>query len=167
MSARIGNPQQVNFPATALGTVAGISIALQNSGWALFISALLTYTATGTQGGRQIVIEFDDVAGRVVWLTKAPSQILAGQTVILALASRIQGDNIELRTLQQITASGLNVLDELDSMRSDVDSNPAPMALVMALPEGFSIPVNTTIEVFDANAVDNNDTVSATIVYTL
>lgn len=167
MSTRIGNPQQVNFPATVLGSAAGATIPIQNSGWALLVSVLAIYTATGTTGNRQIVIDFEDAADNVIWRAKAPSLVLPGQTVTLAMASRVQGDSVELRTLQQITASGLGVLDELDAIRSDVDVNPLPMLLTVALPEGFSIPVNAVIEISDANTVDVADTVSATIIFTL
>jgi len=167
MSIRIGNPQQTNFPATVLGGASGVSIAVNNSGWALFISAVLTYNATLTVGNRQVVVDVRDSANNLIWRSKGTAYVVAGQTAIFALGRIQSSGDIELRVLQQITASGLGVLDELDAIRSDIDSNTPPMMQAMPLPEGFSIPVNSVIRVFDFNAVDTNDTAQATIIFTL
>jgi hypothetical protein len=166
MSVRIGNPQQTNFAATVLGGSDGISIPINNSGWALLLSVLVTYTATNTAGNRQVVIDITDPLDNVIWRAKGTAFVTAGQVVTFALGGRVQ-DSIELRVLQQVVASGLNVLDELDALRSDIDANSPPLMQVLSLPEGFSIPVSAAVEVLDFNGVDNNDTVSATIVFTL
>jgi hypothetical protein len=170
MSARIGNPQQTNFPVTALGSPAGVVIPINNSGWALLISALITYRSTATIGNRQIVIDIDDALGNTIWTIKVGVYLIAGQSAFFALACGVQRDSTtELRTLQQITQSGVTSLvpDELDAIRTDVDTNPLPNIQTIPLPEGFSIPVNAIIEVFDSNAVDSADTVQATLVFTL
>jgi hypothetical protein len=163
VSNRIGNPQQIN----GSGTI-GALLTVAPGGWVRFLSGTVIYQATLSSGSRAVVVDFRDTASNLIWRSKATALVLAGQQVFFSIASRLEGgSNIELRTLQQITQTGLGVTDELDAIRSDVDSNFFPMIQNMALPDGFSLPAGATMRVFDGSNIDPADTAQTTVVVTL
>jgi len=132
VSARLGNPQLITAPAAALGSAAGRSIALNTAGWSMLISAVLTYVATATVGGRSPAIRIVDAAGNIVWQDgNSGATLTAGLTFRLtlgtALGSRSTGAPVFLQTY--------------------------------LIPDGLSIPPGSSLVVLDGVNVDVNDTV--------
>ena len=61
MSARLGMPAQTNIAVAPLASAQGASLAIANSGWAIFLSGTVTYKATGTNGYNVRTGEYGDL----------------------------------------------------------------------------------------------------------
>lgn len=137
MSVRLGNPQEVTFAAAALGGAAGRSMSLGGAAnqWVLLVSILATYVASATVGNRVPVIQIKDSAGNILWQTSQGGNLTAGQTARLAAAGGVPAAAVT-----------------------------APVMQTMPLPDGFSVPANATIVIFDNGNIDTTDTVAVNAV---
>lgn len=137
MSTRLGNPKSAIFAAAALGAAAGRAMALggDSNQWVVLVSLLLTYVASATAGNRVIVVQVKDSAGDILWSVTQGTSVTAGTTVRIGLGGGVPASN-------QTT----------------------PVQQFMPIPDGFTVPANASIVVFDNANVDTTDTVAANIV---
>lgn len=137
MSNRLGNPQSILQAAKATGGAGGVVISLGGSAnqWLVLVSILATYVASATVGNRIIVVQAKDASGNVLWSVTQGTAVTAGQTVLVGLGGGVPASN-----------------------------QAVPLHQFMPIPDGFTVPANGTITIFDNANISATDTVAANIV---
>lgn len=137
MSTQPGNPDDLSYPAVALGAAAGQNFALNPSAQIL-VSVVIVYVATATAGNRVPVLRILSSEGNIIWSVVFGTAVTANQTSRLLAGAGVQPV-----------------------------ANTTPLQQIVPLPTQFTIEASCTIQILDAANIDVLDTVQVNLLLTL